>query len=177
MHILAGCLILHQVSVQSAAGASQAATAAADQPLEPQGILDVHHGLIGFLNAEDSVVDHIANSSIATFQSELAQCLTKFSITVALYGGLKSANIFEDAVVGTQISQNMSFIAKGTHINGQSILFNQFSLTKLYACILSSNFSILFKKYEKTSSLVISLDFNFIIISSKLKSLKLIYNY
>ena len=60
----AGCLVLQPVSVQSAAGTSQAATAAAEPELEPPGILFVPHGFCVLPNAEFSPVLHIANSSI-----------------------------------------------------------------------------------------------------------------
>jgi len=71
------------VSVQSAAGASQAATAAADHPEEPQGILFVPQGFNVVFSAEVADVDHIANSSIFTFHKLLIHASFNFSITVA----------------------------------------------------------------------------------------------
>jgi len=131
------------VSVQRAAGASQAETAAADHQLEPHGILFVHQGFIAFLNAELSFVDHIANSSMVTFQSELTQASTSFSITVALNGGLNQSSIFDEQVVGTQTSQNISLTAIGTHSKTQDLVFNHSSFIKLNDCILLSYFLIL----------------------------------
>jgi hypothetical protein len=132
--MLAGCLILHQVSVQSAAGASQAATEAAEPPEEPQGILFFPQGFTAFLKAEVSFVDHIANSSIVTFQRLENQASFSFFITNASKGGLKFSSIFEEQVVGTQISQKISFTAIGaqakTEVSSAS-LFNHKVFTKL----------------------------------------------
>jgi hypothetical protein len=75
--------MLHQVSVPSDAGISQAATEAALPPLDPQGILFFPHGFIVFLKADVSVLDPIANSSILSFQIELIQAFLSFVITLA----------------------------------------------------------------------------------------------
>jgi hypothetical protein len=134
------------VSVQRAAGASQAATAAADHELEPHGILFVHHGFIVFQNAELSQVDHIANWSIFTFPKLLIHASCNFSITVALYGGLKFSNIFDALVVLIHFSQKISFIAIGIHANSQLESDKPSLLIKLYDLILSSYLFILFIK-------------------------------
>jgi hypothetical protein len=137
--------MLQPVSVQSAAGASQAATATALPPLLPQGILFFPQGFIGFLKAELSLVDPIANSSIAVFPRELIHSFNRFSIIVALYGDLKSSSIFDEQVVGTQISQKISLTAIGTPESFHSqVLCNQPLFIKLKTCSLSSYFSILF---------------------------------
>jgi hypothetical protein len=113
--------MLHPVSVPSAAGASQAATAAAEPELEPHEILLVPQGLRVFLKAEFSHVDPIAYSSIFTFQSELIHASFSFPITVASYGGVKSSNITDAHLVGNHFSQNISFIAIGAPARGESI--------------------------------------------------------
>jgi hypothetical protein len=76
--------MLQPVSVQSAAGHYPAATAAALQPEEPPGILSVPQGFIVCLNAEFSVDDPIANSSIFNLPKLLIHSDNKFSIVVAL---------------------------------------------------------------------------------------------
>ena len=80
---LAGCLILPPVSVHKAAGTSQAATADALPPLDPPGILSIPQGFLVFLNAEVSVLDPIANSSILSFPREFIQASLRFFITLA----------------------------------------------------------------------------------------------
>ena len=75
--------MLQPVSVQSAAGTSHDATAAADQLDEPPGTLFFHHGFMVFLFREFSPVDHMANSSIFSFHIEFIQAFFKFFITVA----------------------------------------------------------------------------------------------
>jgi hypothetical protein len=84
LHIEAGCLRLHPVSVPNDAGTSHAATLAEEPELDHHGILFVHHGFIVFSNAEFSPELHIANSSIFTFQIELTHALFNFSTKVAL---------------------------------------------------------------------------------------------
>src|SRR5215217_6217216 len=65
----AGCLIDPPVSDPSAHGARPAATAAADPPPEPPGTRVGSHGLRDGPNAEFSVDDPIANSSVFVFPS------------------------------------------------------------------------------------------------------------
>src|SRR5213076_3221574 len=63
----AGCLIEPPVSEPSAHGASPADTAAADPPPDPPGTRAGSHGLCVGPNAEFSVDDPIANSSVFVF--------------------------------------------------------------------------------------------------------------
>src|SRR5947208_16985393 len=63
-HSAAGCLIDPPVSEPSAQGASPAATAAAEPPPEPPGTRVGSHGLCVGPNAEFSVDEPIANSSV-----------------------------------------------------------------------------------------------------------------
>ncbi|MEA3387055.1 MAG: hypothetical protein U9Q66_01355 [Patescibacteria group bacterium] len=77
---------------------------------------------------DDSLVDHIANSSIFTLPNEDIHSLLRFSITVALYGGINSLSISDEHVVGIHFSQNISFTAIGAHANLPSVEDNQFLL-------------------------------------------------
>lgn len=80
---LAGCLRLHHVSVHKAAGASHAATAAADHPEDPQGMRFVPQGFTVAVPTEFSVVLHIANSSILSFPRFVIHSAFNLSMTVA----------------------------------------------------------------------------------------------
>src|SRR6188472_584586 len=60
----AGCLIEPPVSEPSAQGARPALTAAAEPPPEPPGTREGSHGLWHGPNAEFSVEEPIANSSV-----------------------------------------------------------------------------------------------------------------
>ena len=84
----AGCRIDPPVSDPSVYTASFAATEAADPPDEPPGTLFVSNGFLQILNAEFSVVDPIANSSIFNFPRIIAPDFSNFSTTCALYGGI-----------------------------------------------------------------------------------------
>jgi hypothetical protein len=134
------------VSVPSVAGTNHADRAAADHALVHPVILFIHQGLIVFLNAEFSPVDHMAYSSIFNFHIELIPAFFNFFITVASYGGIKSFSINEAHVVGTHFSQKISFTQIGIPARGEliSISFNQFLFTKLNDPIFLSYFSILF---------------------------------
>jgi hypothetical protein len=74
------------VSVHKAAKHKSPATAAALPPLDPQGIRSVQYGFFVFQNAEYSVDDHIANSSIFAFHIMSHHFFSKFSKHVAEYG-------------------------------------------------------------------------------------------
>ena len=63
-HSAAGCRIEPPVSVPIPSGAWNAATAAAEPPLEPPGTRSRSHGLAVGPNAECSVDEPIANSSM-----------------------------------------------------------------------------------------------------------------
>jgi hypothetical protein len=97
--------MLQPVSVQRDAGHNQEATATALHQLDHHGILVISHGFFVILNAEVSVLDHIANSSIFSFQIEFIHASFNFFITLASYGGTKFFNIFEAHVVFTHFSQ------------------------------------------------------------------------
>ncbi|MNO84963.1 hypothetical protein D3C76_763200 [compost metagenome] len=93
------------------------ATDAALPPLDPPGTLDKSQGLDVFLIYELSVEDPIANSSILVFPNTIAPIDSKFSTTVAVYGGIKFSSILELHVVFTSLIQRLSFIATGTPPN------------------------------------------------------------
>src|SRR5262249_29570213 len=63
-HMAAGCRMDPPVSVPMASGTSHAATAAAEPPDDPPGTLARFHGLRVGPNAEFSVDDPMANSSM-----------------------------------------------------------------------------------------------------------------
>ena len=75
------------MSVPIAQGASPAATAAADPPLEPPGTRSRSHGLRTGPNPEFSFDEPIANSSMLVLPSTGAPALTSLSTAVAVYGG------------------------------------------------------------------------------------------
>jgi hypothetical protein len=82
-HMLAGCLMLHPVSVPSAAGTSQAATEAALHELDQPGIRVTSQGFLVILKAEFSQLQPIANSSRFSFHILDIQASFNFFITVA----------------------------------------------------------------------------------------------
>ena len=51
----------------------------------------------------------MANSSIFVLPTEMQPAFSKFSITVAVYGGIKLLRIFEPHVVRRPFVQNKSF--------------------------------------------------------------------
>ena len=95
----AGCLMDPPVSVPSAIGAIPAATAAAEPPEEPPGVLSKSHGLFTFPTKLVSLEEPIANSSIFVLPSMTVPFSLKFLTTVASYGEIKFDNIFEPHVV------------------------------------------------------------------------------
>jgi len=74
------------VSVHKAAKHKSHATAAALHQLEPQGIRSIPYGFFVFQNAEYSVEDHIANSSIFVFHIINHHFASRFLKQVAEYG-------------------------------------------------------------------------------------------
>jgi len=54
-----------------------------------------------------------------SFQREENQASLRFFITVASYGGTKFSSIFEEQVVGTPVSQKISFTPIGTPARGR----------------------------------------------------------
>jgi hypothetical protein len=71
------------VSVHNAAKHKSQATAAALPQLEPHGIRLTQFGFLVFQNAEYSVEDHIANSSMFVFHIINHHFFSKFSKQVA----------------------------------------------------------------------------------------------
>src|SRR5688500_15981353 len=94
----AGWRIDPPVSVPRAAAHSSAATAAAEPPLEPPGIVCKSQGLWVAPYAECSVDEPMANSSILALPSKIAPAALRRSITVASYGGTKFPRILEPQV-------------------------------------------------------------------------------
>ena len=105
------------VSDPNAHGTKFAATAAALPPDEPPGTLFRFHGFFVGWKYEYSVDDPIANSSIFNFPSIIISSAFILSITVALYGETKSANILEPHVVFTPFVHILSFIPIGIPAN------------------------------------------------------------
>ncbi len=87
-HRAAGWRIEPPVSVPSDSGAIEAATAAAEPPLDPPGTRSRSHGLRVGPKAEFSVDDPIANSSMLVLPSSTRPALAQRRTTVAVYGGL-----------------------------------------------------------------------------------------
>ena len=82
-HNAAGWRIEPPVSEPSATGASRAATAAAEPPLEPPGTRARFQGLRVAPRTECSVVDPIANSSQFVLPMTTAPAAVSRSMTVA----------------------------------------------------------------------------------------------
>src|SRR5690606_17749103 len=110
----AGWRIEPPVSEPSASGASNAATAAADPPPDPPGIRERSHGLRVTPNAECSVEEPIANSSMLVLPSGTSPAERKRATTVASYGGTQPSRIFEPEVEGMSKVHSTSLIATGT---------------------------------------------------------------
>ena len=70
------------VSEPSAHGASPPETAAADPPPDPPGTRDGSHGLRDGPNAEFSLEEPIANSSVFVLPSRRSPCALQFAATV-----------------------------------------------------------------------------------------------
>src|SRR3970282_2771842 len=115
---------------RSARPASPPATAAAEPPEEPPGTRARSHGLRVGKNAEFSVDEPMANSSILVLPSITAPAALRRTITVASYGGTKFSRIFEEQGVPTPLGQITSFMARGTPSRGLSGLpaFRRFSV-------------------------------------------------
>src|SRR5919112_5447457 len=89
------------VSVPTASGASNAATAAAEPPPEPPGIRPRSHGLWVGPYAECSVDEPIANSSMLVLPRIGRPAARSRATTVASYGGIQPSRIFDPQVVGS----------------------------------------------------------------------------
>src|ERR671914_2361392 len=96
----AGGRIEPPVSVPIAHGASPAATAAAEPPLEPPGTRSRSQGLRTGPKPEFSFDDPIANSSWFVFPSTGAPASRRRRTTVAVYGGRDPSRMRLPAGVG-----------------------------------------------------------------------------
>ena len=101
------------VSVPVAAGIRRAATDAAEPPELPPGTRLVCQGFFTFPKNEVSLDDPIANSSILVFPIVTHPAFASRWTTVASYGAVKPASIFEPQVVRSRFVQKMSLCAIG----------------------------------------------------------------
>src|SRR5437764_11013790 len=99
-------------------GAWYDATAALDPPPEPPGVLVRSHGLRLGPNAECSVDDPIANSSMLVLPRTTMPAARIRSTIVASYGGTQPSRMREPAVVGTPLVTMTSLSASGTPASG-----------------------------------------------------------
>src|SRR5215469_10464689 len=104
----AGWRIEPPVSVPTASGASLAATAAADPPDDPPGTLARSHGLRLGPNAEFSVDEPMANSSMLVLPRMIAPACLSRSTMVASYGGCQPSRMRLPQVVGRPLVVNTS---------------------------------------------------------------------
>src|SRR5579859_3107305 len=109
----AGSRIEPPVSVPSAPRHSSAATAAAEPPEEPPATRSSPDGLRVGPNAEFSVDDPIANSSILALPTKTAPAARSLAMTVASYGGTKLPRIFDAQVVRIPRVRKISLMANG----------------------------------------------------------------
>src|SRR5687768_2898794 len=114
----AGCRIDPPVSEPNASGTHWAATAAADPPLDPPGVVSRFHGLCTGPYAEFSFDDPIANSSQFVLPTITAPAASSRVTTVASYGGMNESRIFDEAVVRMPRTHMLSFSAIGTPASG-----------------------------------------------------------
>src|SRR5580765_1426886 len=119
-HMAAGWRIDPPVSDPSATGASPAATAAADPPLDPPGVRSSAQGFRVGPKAEFSVEDPIANSSQLVLPITTAPAASRRETTVASYGGTKVSRTRDEAVVRIPRVQRLSLSAMGTPTSGRS---------------------------------------------------------
>src|SRR6516162_10883621 len=110
----AGWRIEPPVSVPTASGASLAATAADDPPDEPPGTRSRSHGLRLGPNAEFSVDEPMANSSMLVLPRMIAPACFSRRVIVASYGGCQPSRMREPHVVGIPAVVNTSLTATGT---------------------------------------------------------------
>src|SRR5438105_14409314 len=104
----AGWRIERPVSVPRDAAANPAATAAAEAPLAPAGTCVRSHGLWVGWNAEFSVDEPMANSSMFVLPSTTAPASDSRRTTVASYGGTKPLRMRDAQVVSIPDVQKMS---------------------------------------------------------------------
>ena len=134
-HKEAGCLIEPPVSVPVAAETIPAATAAADPPELPPGTKFCPHGLSTLPKKLVSLDDPMANSSILVLPIDIHPAASRFSITVAEYGGMKFESIFEPQVVLKSLVTKRSFWATGIpdKLNSEGFLSNSLALIKAFS--------------------------------------------
>src|SRR6266851_5825582 len=108
------------VSVPMPSGAWYAATAAADPPDEPPGTRVRSHGLRDGPNAEFSVDEPMANSSMLVLPRITTPASRNRLVTVASYGGTQPARILDPQVVCMSVVVNTSLSASGTPASGPS---------------------------------------------------------
>src|SRR6185295_17666007 len=108
------------VSVPNEPAASPPATAAAEPPDEPPGTRARSHGLRVSWNAECSVDEPIANSSMLVLPRITAPAALSRATIVASYGGTKFSRIFEPHVVRTPRVLKTSLSAMGAPSSGPS---------------------------------------------------------
>src|SRR6185436_13033702 len=106
------------VSVPVAAGASRAATAAAEPPELPPGTAFKSQGLRTGPKYEFSFDEPIANSSMLVLPRITAPAALNCSITWASYGDTKFASILEPHVVRHPLAQKRSLCAIGIPVRG-----------------------------------------------------------
>src|SRR5215472_19328912 len=113
-HTAPGCRIEPPVSVPMPSGASNAVTAAEEPPEDPPGTRLRFQGLCDGPNAEFSVDDPIANSSmLALPRITTPACLSR-RVMVASYGGRQPSRIRDPQVVGISVVVKTSLSASGT---------------------------------------------------------------
>src|SRR5690625_652409 len=95
-----------------------AATEAAPPPDEPPGTRSAFHGLCVFLNADVSVDEPIANSSMFVLPRMGAPASFNETIVVASYGGTQCSNRRVAAVVRTPFVQMLSLTLPGIPAKG-----------------------------------------------------------
>src|SRR5205085_8126970 len=108
------------VSVPVPSGASNAATAADEPPDEPPGTRVRSQGLREGPNAEFSVDDPIANSSMLVLPSRTAPASRSLRVTVDSYGGRQPSRMRDPQVVGMSAVVKTSLTATGTPASGPS---------------------------------------------------------
>src|SRR5580704_8531994 len=123
-----------------ASGASYAATAAAEPPDEPPGILSRSHGLRLAPNAEFSVEEPMANSSMLVLPMMIAPACFSRCVIVASYGGCQPCRMREPQVVGMPTVVNTSLTAAGTPTSGASCspVVRLWSTSRAWASALSA---------------------------------------
>ena len=109
------------VSEPNAKKHSFAATAAAEPPEEPPGTCWVFHGFLVTPNADVSVVEPMANSSILVFPIITAPAFSRFKTASAEKVGTKLPKILEEQVVSISCVHILSLIATGTPASGPVI--------------------------------------------------------